>query len=338
MVYRRAIALGGLVAFPVVFQLGACEKYNTCENTLTCDRHASGGEPGDGDSGGTAGGGEGGDTPHPCDDCADSTRACKDETECVECTAQDTSACTGETDLCDDESNLCVQCLSNDDCEGDTPLCNASGECEACTDEPSCGDLGNHCLSSGACVECTVETDDRSEDTDDCGTGVCNPETLECEMGLTQMGKEVCEPCIADNECPLDHNCVPMEFKDDPREGGYCLRLLAAGCGDDDNPFRSSTPMRASLSGTMPAVYCSINEAFTTCEAYRHLEDNVSCIVAADCGAADLDDGLCETVTGAANKCTYECDGDNTECRASGRASTCGGDAQGDANTYCGGM
>src|SRR5690606_26906615 len=36
--------------------------------------------------------------------------------ECVECSATVTSACTGTTPLCDAEANTCVGCTSHEDC------------------------------------------------------------------------------------------------------------------------------------------------------------------------------------------------------------------------------
>jgi hypothetical protein len=151
------------------------------------------------------------------------------------------------------------------------------------------------------------------------------------------MGKDVCEACIADNECPADHNCVPMEFQGEARDGGYCLKdSTVEGC--NDNPYRSLTPSRVSLSNAPGALYCTINESFATCEAVLDLEADKGCSVPEDCGAPGLDDGLCETVTATVNKCTYECSGADNECRPSGTGSTCGGDAAGDPGEFCGGM
>lgn len=52
-------------------------------------------------------------------------------TACVQCTAEDTSACGGETPLCDEENNTCVRCSFHEECE-DLGLraCNiATGAC-----------------------------------------------------------------------------------------------------------------------------------------------------------------------------------------------------------------
>ncbi len=338
---------------------GCQDSFKSCENTATCppegdgdgdgDTGGGGGDgDGDGDTGGTGDGdvggqggamGTGGDPDHPCKNCGGSTPHCSTELQCVGC-RNDDDCTTDELPYCDvDGEDVCVGCLEDGDCTADPtkPLCDADTKsCVACSDDTSCGDKGNRCLGTGECVECTPQTDDRAADDDDCGTNVCNPETFECEADLTQADKDVCESCIADSECAVDHNCVRMDFAGEERLGGYCLKdSNVEGCST--NPYRSLTGMRVSLSGAAAVRYCSINEELTTCEAVLDLANDETCVMASDCGAEDLDDGLCETVTAAAGRCTYACTA-LAQCMPADPGTGCGGNAQDDAGTYCGGM
>lgn len=66
-------------------------------------------------------------------------------------------------------------------------------------------------------------------------------------------------------------------------------------------------------------------ERSTTCEAVLDLIRDEGCTGDADCGATGLSDGLCRTVGGSANKCTYACS----------LAAQCPDGVA--CNTYCGG-
>ncbi len=96
-----------------------------------------------------------------------------------------------------------------------------------------------------------------------------------------------------------------MTFNGTPRDGGYCLRRK--GNTDCTRPYRVLITA-TSLSGQPAEEYCGINQALTTCDAVLDTTDDTGCTLATDCGAPGLNDGLCQTVGGAANKCTYACE------------------------------
>lgn len=331
---HRWFIFGSLLMAPAWLQLGGCrDSLQSCEDTLTCEPDDGGGTSSGGDlgetggQGGLAGGGAGG--AGDCESCPEEAPACKDGSTCVECTESETDACTMEEPHCDPESSECVACLENEHClDENLPLC-VEGECAPCTDSPSCGDLGNHCLPGGACVECTPETDNRETTDDDCGAGVCNPETNECEAGLTQKDKDVCDPCIADNECMVGQNCIPLEYTggaETVQLGGFCMKIHMDDCL---RPYTANEIVRSSLSGALATGYCGLGEQFTSCEAITDLKDFVECGADEECGS-EAGEGRCETVNGNSGQCTYSCTS-NAQCVA-------GFDCDGPSGSeYCGG-
>ncbi len=319
----------GFVALSVAFACSDSGQFSSRGGESANEGGEGGMLPSSGDGDGDeAPGGQGGSS-EACS--CPSDEHCDEGGACVECLRS--AHCGEAAPVCDAARGVCVGCLDHDDCgDAGAPICFADTlRCEPCEDDDSCGDLGNRCLDSGACVQCSPETDDRTTVDDDCGAGVCNPETFSCDVTRTQASKRTCEACISDSECPDGHNCVPMEFQGVAREGGFCLKDSSVeGCSE--NPFRSPTSARVSLSGAPATMYCGINEDLTTCEATLDLLDDQSCVTAEECGAPDLDDGLCEVVSLSAGKCTYACDS-AAQCRASSPGAGCGGVGA----DYCGG-
>ena len=212
-------------------------------------------------------------------------------------------ACDDPTPLCDETTSQCVECLDHSDCTDDaTARCDA-GVCKPCTESSQCTNSDSPACDAktGECVECTP--DDESP----CGNKSCNPATKQC-TDTTRKSRAACRPCLADSECHENHRCVPMEFNGEPREGGYCLKLLSAEC---ERPLMVPSSPRGSLSGAAPAVYCGVAEERTTCEALADLLEDRTCSTKADCGVPGLDDARCETVNGGPYRCTYSCDAAN---------------------------
>lgn len=69
---------------------------------------------------------------------------------CVQCTADDMTACSGSTPVC--LGNACVQCTADDQsaCTGNTPRC-IDNACVECTEHSQCA--SNVCAPEGACVD-----------------------------------------------------------------------------------------------------------------------------------------------------------------------------------------
>ncbi len=309
----------------------------------------AGSDGGDGDDAGTdapmaCGGACMGATPH-CDTDTDTCVACLDASHCDEsapvCGAGGVCGpCTGPADcseypdapVCGDSGaadGTCVACAGDADCtDADAGKCDtATNACVPCDDSDQCTEDGAGVCDmtgeSGVCVECTV--DDESA----CGGNSCHPTTQTC-TGTALGSVRLCESCAADSECPTNARCVPLQFMAADR-GTYCLtdRDSAGGC---ERPFAATLTGRTTASGVEERRFCGPNEALVTCEAVRALLDDAMCP-----GGMDEEcpmSGLCESVDGLANRCTYACS-DPTQCKAPPSAgNTCGDTAP---NDYCGG-
>ncbi len=184
------------------------------------------------------------------------------EDACVQCT-KSTECPNAAASRCDVVAGVCAGCTIDDDCShlGATPVCNTdTNTCVECADDSACN--GNVC---------------------DVATGMCTQ---------TPVGSvENCQPCTADSACLANSRCVPMDFAGATRNQAFCLQTRASGdCPDMYN----ITINRASVSGAAAEDYCGINENLTTCEAIDSRGE--SCTQNSECGAAGLDDGICDLV------------------------------------------
>ena len=275
-------------------------------------------EGGAGASSGTAGAGEGGEggTPValPCDGACETPTPVCDESDdtCVECLEE--QDCTGTEKKCDTDARACVECLGSEDCSNAAAAKCDGGACVECENNDDCGHIdGKGVCDNGTCVECTV-----AQETP-CAGKSCNPATKSC-TNTTIGSVGTCAPCLADSECSgggtADPNarCVPMEFDGAKRAGGFCLRRVTKSCAQ---PFTVTFPS-ASLSGASSESYCGIDQPNVTCEAVLDLGAGRSCVDGLDtsCGCprdaggtctSPGKGGLCQTVGGVAEKCTYQC-------------------------------
>ena len=309
-----------------------CKVTFSCTEDLksTDDAGLGGGDSTGGSASGTGSADGTGGSPACSSSCTGDTPVCDEAAkECVGCLAD--KDCSGDAALCDSASQSCVACLDTTDCtDGAASVCE-SGACGACTTNDDCAHIsGKGICDAGACVECTVATDDRESDTDDCGTGVCNPETNACDSTLTQDSKDICGSCIADNECKVGQGCIALQYTGGMAPvdmGGTCMKLVPGGCS---SPYEAGAIKRESLSGAAATNYCGLSEEFTTCAAIADLKAGKLCASDADCGS-EQGEGRCETVNfGANKKCTYSCTSSN-QC-------VLGNDCNGaSGNEYCGG-
>ncbi|MDH3625460.1 MAG: hypothetical protein OES69_13040 [Myxococcales bacterium] len=272
-----------------------------------------------------------------CGFCDSATPACNETTQmCVECTAQNASACIDSTPVCNTDDNKCVECVASSDCDDPTAAgCDTElNECVECAGEADCDGIeGLPLCNAGTCVECVPATEDR-----DCGGNSCNPDNFACTATML-ASRDTCQTCVSDSECQNAGNrCVAMEYQGAayPDElTGFCLKTTEGGC---EQPYSITLENRPSLSDAAVADYCGINEELATCEAVRGLLTNVRCD-----GGDDQDcpqpSGLCRQVGSLENRCTYACQS-LIECLEDiplGRpGSTCGSSGSG-GDDYCGG-
>lgn len=205
----------------------------------------------------------------------------------------------------------CIECSSNLDCDDYGKSRCDDGLCVGCQVTDDCGHLDRGLCVDGTCVECDVGQEAV------CNGKSCDPQTRRCTQ-TDQQSRGWCRPCAADSECVPNHRCVPMNFGGSVRPSGYCLQEANMGC-NAPNPIQVQ---RDSLSGVNGEFYCTIREDLTTCEAVLALED--PCDVGSDCGADNINDGLC-----VFDQCTYRCVGPD-ECSS---GTSCIGNPP--DNSYC---
>jgi hypothetical protein len=129
------------------------------------------------------------------------------------------SDCTeGGTPLCDTEAGVCVECLTSNDCSGNTPHC-LNGTCVSCTTSADCSQgmvcnmhiprcatectdgtecSGKPCATAyGYCVECLSNVD-------------CTDTSLPYCFEPPAYG--VCVACFTDADCHHGQICGPMHL------------------------------------------------------------------------------------------------------------------------------
>ena len=317
-------------------------------NQSACDEKCAGSTPlCDAESGQCVGCIDEQDCPAEKPLCLSATRKCSECRSTNDCTSAGASFCNALEGQCEgcridndcahlDDKPLCsegqcVECTDAQKCSSAAAsACSASGTCEPCQSAADCSHLSglNQC-AAGVCVECTPATE-----ASDCGLTACNPASNTCTL-IERNTQQSCKPCVSDSECITDHRCLPMTFGSGmakvDRAGGYCLKLVSAGCVQ---PYSTGSGERVSLSGETVTNACSVNETFTTCEAVLDYLDGKDCTSSSDCGAAELADARCETVGVLAQECTYTCSGSSSQCEAS---QSCGNTSKPAEDPWCGG-
>jgi hypothetical protein len=265
---------------------------------------------------------------------------------CVQCL--DDAACSANNQRCDLRSGSCIECLTNADCTGNAngPVCKTVEDdgpaslntCIACLNNADCTSAAASRCERNQCQPCTVNADCNgipgppnnspyvcdtsgatgrceqctSTDFDRCATNgaarVCDSRgTPVCTELLTGTA-DLCEPCIADAQCGPGQLCVEQTFgPDNSPIGFFCFaRDTNGACPVAERPYVSPKLGSASIDG-VPGTVCGLR--LTTCPGVRDLALSTPCTADADCGAADLDDGICFRDT-----CNVPCNGDGTAC------------------------
>lgn len=270
-----------------------------------------------------------------CEACAtactaDSSSACVERT----CRCGDGPACAGATPLCDDAAGACVECRDasdctdrqcvsgrcvdcdrsdNSGCSGETPICNASDECEACGMDPdNCPGI-LVCTPSGACGGCDPGTHEGCETRT---TPICDAESTLCRACASHeecMAERGRDHCLSDGRCavcdPADHagcgGATPI-----CRAGADGALACAACANDGECAGRAATPVCAESGANAGAcVACDAGDA-SVCAAMGAVCDVgantcVECTTDGDCGGATPICGSGGTCRGCAE--TAEC-------------------------------
>jgi hypothetical protein len=265
-----------------------------------------------------------------CGSCPTPRPVCHEKTQtCVQCTAQDSSACVDDTPVCNAETFECVGCTANSDCTTPTAArCDTeTNECTGCETATDCdGITGLPACNAGTCVQCTNDAN--------CDGKSCNTNTFDCTT--TDVGSlETCDECVVDSECGDPNNrCVAMFYQGTRHpdgEAGYCLKTTDGGC---ERPYAITLADRPSLSGGTLEDYCGIDETLATCEAVRALLSDARC-PGGDDQECPQPSGLCREVGNLQDRCTYTC-GLPVQCPADPPADSCGSSGSG-GDDYCGG-
>lgn len=142
---------------------------------------------------------------------------------CVECTADNDSACTGKGEICDTDKEECGPCSKDADCNGhpNGNRCaltgSKAGQCVECVIDEHCPSRTPICdQTTNTCIECDEDTQCPNEEP------VCNTKIHACEICDTD------EDCSGRSSTPVcatsgqkKGQCVPKGCEDCP-EGTTC--------------------------------------------------------------------------------------------------------------------
>ena len=106
-------------------------------------------------------------------------------------------------------------------------MCTGVDDCRDRSATPACN------MDNGECVQCAASSDCEGSET-------CNLLTFMCEaMPLPAL--RTCEACTNDDQCPINHRCIRMNFGGIPRDPGYYCLLEVDAPGDCPEPFTDAT-------------------------------------------------------------------------------------------------
>jgi hypothetical protein len=239
---------------------------------------------------------------------------CSPTGECGPCT--NSNQCThlgADLDICNLANGRCVECVNDDDCDsvGESRCDLNTNTCVECTRNGAtsigCGGAqpgGTVCdttFNPNRCVQCT------GTDFAACAVGgtprVCDSIARTC-TNFAPNSAARCGECVSDAQCPIDEVCVQetlgtTNFK-------FCIPEAAA----TPPPCAGLGPNRIQETvNSLDATNVSVCSTVSTCPARADLIAGTICTVNANCGAQDVDDGICAT-TSQGLKCNIVCNED----------------------------
>jgi MYXO-CTERM domain-containing protein len=215
---------------------------------------------------------------------------------CVVCTAD--ASCPPSTPRCNQTSNACVQCLSNGDCGGDSPICKAN-KCEACASDADCTGTPATpaCEVWGACGQCSSTN-----------ATACTGNTTICDFPSgTCVGCEFNSDCAGDTPTcdTASHMCRACASNAD------CV-------GNPGGPACVTSGMKAGSCVICQADADCTSPAAPKCDVTANL--CVACLTNADCSGSTP---VCNTTSNLCVGClsNTDCSGSTPLCNPA--SSTC---------------
>jgi hypothetical protein len=256
----------------------------------------------------------------------------------VQCTSNDD--CSGAKHLCDDATNVCVECLTNQDCPSAAASLCIAGTCSPCAANADCSHIAGKTVcdtrhvgtgeadagassdagaggESGTCVQCT------GTDYATCGQSggknlICDSLADTCSTTQTQHSAGLCQTCISDAQCAAGELCAEQTFNG-KSVGHFCFYKQGdtangapVDCTLTGRPF-VSVLNTTSIDGQL-ADLCTL--AVTTCPALNEYRSLPVCNPTGTpndtlCGFAPGEDSKCEPYGLTQYRCTVTCLGDD---------------------------
>jgi uncharacterized repeat protein (TIGR01451 family) len=209
-------------------------------------------------------------------------------------------------------SGACTQCSAGNTtrCTGNTPVCGPTGQCVGCNgdfgsgaSEP-CPQPSPFCSTSGSCGRCASNTDCNGHP----GGPVCDSTTGACTSGCAMDSD-----CASDHWCSAAHTCVPKAANGSPVPNiaplnGQCTagngrRGCVSGVCDLADDICGTPNSRACQSaGECRSAVCDSDQKCGR-------PNGEPCTVASVCrtGVCDASDNLCGRINGEACTAGMEC-------------------------------
>jgi MYXO-CTERM domain-containing protein len=193
------------------------------------------------------------------------TPACQPNGFCGECSATNSTRCIAPFPVCDTSSGTCVECNTNAQCSGNTPVCQ-NHVCVPCTSDAQCSNPTPACQTTGplagSCTQCSTTNGTLCvAPTPVClpGTGTCGC-TTDAQCGGAGSG-QICSGNICVPGCRPNGNggtCATGQVCS-PTAGGNNTGTCVVGClidGDCVQPI----PNCLVVGGNGVCVQCVDNQ------------------------------------------------------------------------------
>lgn len=151
-----------------------------------------------------------GDCELPCDPGAERACPATDQCDpvlelCVQCVS-DADCNYGPRQMCNVSRGQCIECALDQDCPSERPLCDPYSRCVECVEDGDCAATGGVCQPGPQrCVQCRDDRDCRAIDDDT----------------FCLIGQQRCVECVTDSDCTDDPHkpfCSSENECEDERE------------------------------------------------------------------------------------------------------------------------